>query len=443
MSRHMTRELPNKINVLLIGGGGREHALAWRLKKSKRLGALWLSDAKNPALQSLGKVADAPMSADQAFRAQQFCKKHDIGLVVIGPEDPLAEGLADALRSDTCAVFGPNKDGARLEADKAWAKQLMRAASIPTAESRTFTEFESARDYLESRTDAQVIKAAGLAKGKGVIVPDSSEEAFDAIKRIMLDREFGAAGDTVIIEERLKGPEVSVLALVDGRTIYVLEPCQDHKRLLEGGRGPNTGGMGAFCPTTILNDAMMRRIEREILVPTVDALRRDGVDYRGVLYAGLMLTPGGPKVLEFNVRFGDPECQPLMKRFKGDLVEVLWRTATGTLSEATLDWDRRTACCVVLASKGYPQSPETGGLITGIDEAEALGDVTVFYAGVAKGGAGKPVTAGGRVLGVTTLGDDLDAARELANRACEAIHFDGMQWRRDIGAAAVSASPRG
>ena len=201
--------------------------------------------------------------------------------------------------------------------------------------------------------------------------------------------------------------------------------------------------MGAFCPTTILNDAMMRRIEREILVPTVDALRRDGVDYRGVLYAGLMLTPGGPKVLEFNVRFGDPECQPLMKRFKGDLVEVLWRTATGTLSEATLDWDRRTACCVVLASKGYPQSPETGGLITGIDEAEALGDVTVFYAGVAKGGAGKPVTAGGRVLGVTTLGDDLDAARELANRACEAIHFDGMQWRRDIGAAAVSASPRG
>ncbi len=443
MSRHMTRELPNKINVLLIGGGGREHALAWRLKKSKRLGALWLSDAKNPALQSLGKVADAPMSADQAFRAQQFCKKHDIGLVVIGPEDPLAEGLADALRSDTCAVFGPNKDGARLEADKAWAKQLMRAASIPTAESRTFTEFESARDYLESRTDAQVIKAAGLAKGKGVIVPDSSEEALDAIKRIMLDREFGAAGDTVIIEERLKGPEVSVLALVDGRTIYVLEPCQDHKRLLEGGRGPNTGGMGAFCPTTIVNDAMMRRIEREILVPTVDALRRDGVDYRGVLYAGLMLTPGGPKVLEFNVRFGDPECQPLMKRFKGDLVEVLWRTATGTLSEATLDWDRRTACCVVLASKGYPQSPETGGLITGIDEAEALGDVTVFYAGVAKGGAGKPVTAGGRVLGVTALGDDLDAARELANRACEAIHFDGMQWRRDIGAAAVSASPRG
>lgn len=443
MSRHMTRELPNKINVLLIGGGGREHALAWRLKKSKRLGALWLSDAKNPALQSLGKVADAPMSADQPFRAQQFCKKQDIGLVVIGPEDPLAEGLADALRTDTCAVFGPNKDGARLEADKAWAKQLMRAASIPTAESRTFTEFEAARDYLESRTDAQVIKAAGLAKGKGVIVPDSSEEALDAIKRIMLDREFGAAGDTVIIEERLKGPEVSVLALVDGRTIYVLEPCQDHKRLLEGGRGPNTGGMGAFCPTTIVNDAMMRRIEREILVPTVDALRRDGVDYRGVLYAGLMLTPGGPKVLEFNVRFGDPECQPLMKRFKGDLVEVLWRTATGTLSEATLDWDRRTACCVVLASKGYPQSPETGGLITGIEEAEALGDVTVFYAGVAKGGAGKPVTAGGRVLGVTALGDDLDAARELANQACEAIHFDGMQWRRDIGAAAVSASPRG
>lgn len=494
------RECPTRVNVLLIGGGGREHALAWKLKQSLRLGTLWIADSSNAALQTLGKPVDFQIKASDAFRARRFCEQNDIGLVVIGPEDPLAEGLADALRSDTCAVFGPNRDGARLEADKAWAKQLMRAASIPTAEARTFTDAVAAKRFLLERSrlsftsdltpafykagDAspaiaderfwrdiegrtlnegrpstaanenraafekaferaltrlepdQVVKASGLAKGKGVYVPDTLAEALEAIDAIMVRRVYGDAGAVVVIEERLRGVEASVLALVDGRTIYMLEPCQDHKRLLEGGLGPNTGGMGAYCPTNVVDDAMMRRIEREVLVPMVDALRRDGVDYRGVLYAGIMLTHAGPKALEFNVRFGDPECQPLMMRLKGDLVEILWRTATGSLEEASIDWDPRTACCVVLASRGYPEKPQTGDEITGLESAEAP-NVKVFHAGTTRNKQGKVVTAGGRVLGVTALGDTLDQARDRAINACEKIHFEGMQYRRDIGAEAA------
>jgi len=436
------RTVPNKINTLLVGGGGREHALAWRLARSPRMGRLWVSHPDNPGLASLGAAVDVPIDAKAPFRIQRFCDTHDIGLVVIGPEGPLAAGLADALRTPARAVFGPDRAGARLEADKAWAKSLMRAAAIPTAEGRAFTDPAAARAYVESRPDPVVIKAAGLAKGKGVAVPDTPAEAIEAIDRIMVQRVFGDAGDTVVIEERLSGPEVSVLALVDGRTIYVLEPCQDHKRLLEGGAGPNTGGMGAYCPAPILDRDTMDRVERDILVPVVDALRRDGVDYRGVLYAGLMLTHGGPKVLEFNVRFGDPECQPLMARFKGDLAETLWRAASGSLDGASIDWDRRTACCVVLASRGYPDAPETGHEITGIEEAEAMGDVIVFHAGTKRDKAGRLVTAGGRVLSVTALAGTLAEARELANGACELIRFEGKHWRRDIGAHALPAPSR-
>ncbi len=433
-TRTSITQAPNKINVLLVGAGGREHALAWRMKRSARMGDLWLSDATNPALARLGRPADAPVSVTDPFRIQRFCDRNNIGLVVIGPEDPLAAGLADVLRTPDRAVFGPGKAGARLEADKAWAKQLMRAAAIPTAEGRIFTDPDAATAYVESRADAVVIKAAGLAKGKGVIVPDSPAEAIAAIDRIMRRREFGDAGATVVVEERLSGPEVSVLALVDGRTIYVLEPCRDHKRLRDGDLGPNTGGMGAYCSSNILDDAMMSRVEREILVPTLDALRRDGIEYRGVLYAGLMLTHAGPKVLEFNTRFGDPECQPLMARFDGDLVETLWRAATGTLADARFGWDPRPACCVVLASRGYPDKPEVGFEITGAEDAEAMPGVTVFHAGTRVEKDGRLVTAGGRVLGVTALGDTLDEARERANKACEVIRFEGKQWRRDIAA---------
>ncbi|MFG0331550.1 MAG: phosphoribosylamine--glycine ligase [Phycisphaerales bacterium] len=432
------RSCPDRVRALVVGGGGREHALAWKISQSPRLERLWVTHPENPALAELGEPCPESTDPKQLWRLNNWLDREKIDLVVVGPEAPLAEGFADAVATDHRLVFGPTRDGARLESDKAWAKQLMRSASIPTAESRAFATYEQAEEFLRSREDEPpVIKAAGLAAGKGVIVPDSLDEALDAIDRIMRRKEFGAAGDRVVIEERLSGPEVSVLALVDGRNIYVLEPCQDHKRLLEGGEGPNTGGMGAYCPTPILSDDMLSEVEREILVPTVDALRREEIDYRGVLYAGLMLTPSGPKVLEFNCRFGDPECQPLMMRLQGDFLHTLWCTASGRLTEADLSWDPRHACCVVMASEGYPGPYAKGLEITGITDAEALGDLKVFHAGT-KREDGRVVTSGGRVLGVTALGETLQAARDLAMRGCEQIKFKGAQYRSDIGAQALA-----
>ncbi len=432
------RPCPEQCNMLLIGGGGREHALAWKLKQSRRLGKLWTSGSSNAGLAKLGTPCPIEMNAKDAFRIQRWCDTNDIHLVVIGPEGPLAAGLTDVLQSAKRMVFGPTKAGAQLEADKAFAKQLMRQASIPTAEGRAFTDTESARAFVLARPEDQwVIKASGLAAGKGVIVCENISDALDAIDRMLVQREFGEAGATIIIEEKLQGQEVSVLALVDGRTISILDPCQDHKQRDEGDSGPNTGGMGAYCPTPVVDAPTMRAIEQQILLPVVDALRRDGIEYRGVLYAGLMLTPGGPKVLEFNCRFGDPECQPLMMRLRGDLVEILWATAAGILDQVDFDFDPRVAVCVVMCSAGYPGQYEKGKAITGIEEAEALsgdtGEIVVFHAGTTTNQTGQLVTNGGRVLGVTALADDLHSARDLANAACERIHFEGAFWRRDIG----------
>lgn len=435
------RETPDRINALLVGGGGREHALAWKMRQSARLGDLWLTHPENPGLAALGKPTGVPFDLKHTFRLERFCEHAGVNLVVIGPEEPLAAGFADRLgapgqEKKAIPVFGPCAEAARLEADKSWAKQLMRAASIPTAEGRAFTDPHAARAYIESRETAQVVKAAGLAKGKGVVVAESTAEALDAIDSIMNRRVFGDAGREVVIEERLEGPEVSVLALVDGRSIWTLEPCQDHKRLLDGDAGPNTGGMGAFCPTHALDERVMGRVERDILVPAIDALRRESIDFRGVLYAGLMLTHAGPKVLEFNVRFGDPECQPLMMRLSADLPDVLHRVATGRLDDATIDWDPRPACCVVLASAGYPHKPRSGDVIEGVEEAQAMPDVQVFHAGTKSDDQGRLVTAGGRVLSVTALGETLEEARAKAQRAADTIRFAGKQYRRDIGAAA-------
>ncbi len=274
--------------------------------------------------------------------------------MIVGPEAPLAAGIADALATERCRVFGPTRAAARLESDKAFAKKLMRQAAVPTADARVFTDVESARGYAETRETGCVVKATGLAAGKGVFVCETAAEARQAIDRLMIAGEFGDAGSTVLIEERLSGQEVSVLALVDGRTLWTLDPCQDHKQVGEGDTGPNTGGMGAYCPTPVLEPHMLATVEREILVPTIDALRREGIDYCGVLYAGLMLTPAGPKVLEFNCRFGDPECQPLMVRLQGDLVELLWSVCTGSLDDVQVAFDPRVACCVVMCSAGYP-----------------------------------------------------------------------------------------
>lgn len=427
-------QIPDRLNVLLIGGGGREHALAVKMAQSPRLGRLFVTHPENPGLAALGKPVDVPVSIKEIYRLVQFCDREKISLVVIGPEEPLSEGFADKLAAPGRLVFGPKADAARLEADKAWAKQLMRGASIPTGEARTFTDAESAKAYLRSREVPHVIKASGLAKGKGVVVPSTFDEAIDAIDKMMVKKIFGDAAKTVIIEEMLQGPEVSVLAIVDGRNILVMPACQDHKRLRDNDEGPNTGGMGAFCPSKLIDAAMMQRIEREVLVPTLDALRREGVDFRGVMYAGLMLTHAGPKVLEFNTRFGDPECQPLMATLKSDLIELMLATCEQRLDQIDVEWSDDAACCVVLASHGYPENPRKGVEITGVDEADAIDGVKVYHAGT-KMDAGRLVTNGGRVLGVTAIGKDLDEARERAYKACDLIQFEGKTLRRDIGTA--------
>ncbi len=434
-----------KLNVLLVGGGGREHALAEAIAASPRLGTLYTTHSENPGIAALAIPADAPIDASKAYRAQFFCRDKGIDLVVIGPEGPLAAGLADCLREKGVAVFGPNKDGAQLEADKHWAKDLMRQAAVPTAESRSFTDAEQAVAYSLSRSEPPVIKASGLAAGKGVIVPKSHKQAADAIRSMLVDKAFGEAGSRVLVEERLEGPEVSVFALTDGKGVYILDSCQDHKRLKDGDEGPNTGGMGAFCPTptTLIDDATMARIQHEILLPVIDSMRRLEIDYRGVLYAGLMLTAAGPKVIEFNARFGDPECQVLMPRLASDALEMLYATATGHVESLELAWHPGAAVCVVLASRGYPETPGgpvTGHPITGIDEAQAMEGVYVYHAGTKLDKAsGRIVTAGGRVLGITALGGTVEDARERAYAAADRIHFDGMQLRRDIALPGLEA----
>lgn len=421
-----------KHNVLLVGGGGREHALADALSRAPSLGTLHITNPSNPGLAALGRAVDVPVDIKQIYRLEQYLDKHDIDFIVIGPEAPLAQGFVDALTTPTRTVFGPTKAAAQLESDKAWAKQLMRSASVPTAEARAFTNVDTARHYVSTREEAQVVKAAGLAAGKGVIVCRTQAEALAALDRIMVERAFGEAGDRVVIEERLTGPEVSVFALVDGETIYVLEACQDYKRLRDAGEGPNTGGMGAFSPSPLVDEPLMSRIQREILIPTIDALKRDDIIYRGVLYAGLMLTHAGPKVIEFNVRFGDPECQVLMPRLESDAVKLLHATATGTLADVDVSWKPGATCCVVLASEGYPESPRTGVPITGIEDAEAMDGVHVYHAGTKRVDGGI-VTAGGRVLNVVATGPTLDVARDTAYAAAERITFPGRQMRHDIG----------
>ncbi|MEO1007576.1 MAG: phosphoribosylamine--glycine ligase [Planctomycetota bacterium] len=435
---------PSNVNVLLVGGGGREHALAAAIARSPRLGTLYASHPQNPGIAAVATPADTPIEASQAYRAQYFCRDHDIGLVVIGPEAPLADGLADALRSDSVAVFGPDKSAALLEADKAWAKDLMRSASVPTAESRSFTDSEAAVKYSLSRQQPPVIKASGLAAGKGVVVPASHQEAANTIRGMLDGNAFGDAGRRVVIEERLEGPEVSIFALTDGRGVYILDACQDHKRLRDGDEGPNTGGMGAFCPSPLVDEALLDRVQAEVLLPVIDSLKRREIEYRGVLYAGLMLTPAGPKVLEFNVRFGDPECQVLLPRLASDPLEMLHATAMGGVEDLDLGWHPGAAVCVVLASPGYPEKPVVGRPITGVDDAAAMDGVHVYHAGTKLDRDGRLITAGGRVLGVTALGGSLAEARDRAYAAIDRIHFDGMQVRRDIGASvAVESSATG
>ena len=424
------------MNVLIVGNGGREHALAWKIAQSP------LADRVFVAPGNAGTALDAENVDIQVTDSKgliAFAKENKVGLTVVGPEGPLAAGLVDEMQAEGLRVFGPSKAAAELEGSKIFCKNLLRHADVPSADFRVFPDGESAVHYLTEREDTPVVvKADGLAAGKGVIVCSNREEALAAVDRIASQKEFGDAGDRLVIEERLIGQEASVLAITDGRTIVTLPAAQDHKPAYNNDKGPNTGGMGAYCPTPLVNDKLLASVEESVLVPTVHHMKRGRRPFRGVLYAGLMLTSGGTKVLEYNVRFGDPECQPLLMRLKTDLLALLDAAVDCRLDEIEpLEWDPRPAVCVVMASEGYPGDYERGHAIRGLDAAAALPDVKVFHAGTAAI-KGEVVTTGGRVLGVTAMGDTLAQAKLQAYKAVKCIRWPGAWCRNDISDKAMN-----
>ena len=384
-----------------------------------------------PERRRMGSNID--ISSDDIPRLVQFAKAEQIGLTVVGPEAPLTAGIVDAFRAAGLTVFGPSKAAAQLEGSKSFSKELMKRAAVPTAQFAVFDSADEAENYINDREETPlVVKADGLAAGKGVVVCAKKAEAIDALRRIMRQTEFGDAGRRVVIEERLDGQEASILAIVDGNTIIPLETSQDHKPAYDDDKGPNTGGMGAYSPTPLITPELMDQIITQILVPTVDTLKKSSCAFSGILYAGLMITNQGPKVLEFNVRFGDPEAQPVLMRLKTDLAEVLLAGAQGRLSQLpTLEWDERPAVCVVMASEGYPGDYEKGRAIRGLAAAAELADTKVFHAGTALRGD-EVVTNGGRVLGVTALGNTVADAKLKAYRAVKCIRWDGTWCRHDI-----------
>ena len=502
------------MKVLVIGKGGREHALCWKLKQSPRVQEVYCAPG-NAGTDLDGQ--NVPIEPGDTRALIQFAKRERIGLTVVGPEEPLVNGVVDAFQREGLRVFGPRKDAAELEGSKVFAKELMRQAGIPTADYRIFrsapdaeayilsrevslvlrtkgrstirhkltcrtakdaleaierifdpremlapnvqAEFEErgerrvfstaadARDHVLGRPLGMVLKADGLAAGKGVYVCDNLRQALDAIDQVMVRRIYGRAGDRLVLEERLDGQEASILALTDGRTIVPLESSQDHKRAFDHDEGPNTGGMGAYSPAPIVTPELMEQVEREILVPAVHALKRARRPFRGVLYAGLMLTNQGPKVLEFNVRFGDPECQAVLMRLQGDLLDVLEAVVDERLDTVDLRWDPRPAVTVVMASEGYPGHYERGRTINNLEQADRMDDVKVFHAGTASRSESQParitraVTDGGRVLGVTALGETLADAQARAYEAARAIRYTGAWYRHDIADRAIKAAP--
>ncbi|MCG3133493.1 MAG: Phosphoribosylamine--glycine ligase [Planctomycetes bacterium] len=422
--------------ILVVGGGGREHALAWKIAASPLVDRV-LCAPGNPGTRAVAE--NHAVKASDADGISKLVRREKVDLVVVGPEDPLALGLADRLRKEGVLVFGPGAAGAQIESSKAWAKDLMRRYGIPTAASRTFDRFAALRAWFEESQDPVpcAIKADGLAAGKGVVIPQTVDEALEAAWEMMEEKKFGDAGKRVIVEEFLRGRELSVFSITDGRTIAVLEPAQDYKRVGDGDTGPNTGGMGAVCPAPAGTPEVMDAATREILVRTVHALARDGVEYRGCIFTGLMATRAGPKVIEFNCRFGDPETQAVLRRMTSDIVPLLVGAASGRLADVErLEWDQRPSVCVVVASPGYPGKVTTGDAIVGLEAAGEVPGVVVFHAGTAAVGD-RVITAGGRVLSVTAVGDTVAAARAAAYEAVSRISFSGMVVRRDIAADAA------
>ncbi len=430
----------NLMKVLVIGQGGREHALCWKLKQSPLVSQVFCAPG-NAGTALEGTNVD--IKATDCVRLVKFAQTEQVGLVVVGPEAALMAGVTDAMEAAGIPVFGPSLAAAELEGSKVFMKELLRKHAIPSAEFSVFENSEAAENYVNDREECRlVVKADGLCAGKGVVVCGSKSEAVDAIRRIMRAREFGDAGKRIVIEERLDGQEASVLAFVDGNTIIPLETAQDHKAAYDEDRGPNTGGMGAYSPAPLITPELMAQIEVQVLIPTVHAMKRAKRPFRGVLYAGLMITNQGPKVLEFNVRFGDPEAQPILMRLKSDLAEILLAGATGKLDTLPdLEWDPRPAVCVVMASEGYPGDYSKGHEIRGLDEAAKLPGVKVFHAGTGSR-SGKVITDGGRVLGVTALGDSIANAKFKSYQAVKCIRWDGSWCRKDISNKAREDAPR-
>ena len=418
------------MRVLVIGGGGREHALAWKITQSPKVTQVFCAPG-NAGTAVIAKNVSIP--ADQIDQLLQFAQENEIGLTVVGPEQPLVMGIVDRFQEKGLRIFGPSACAAELERSKAFSKNIMKKYGLPTAEYETFTSHEKARRYIDKETGPIVVKASGLAAGKGVILCRNAEEGRHAVDTIMKDKLFGSAGDEVVIEEFLQGQEVSVLAFTDGNTVLLMDSAQDHKAALDGDQGPNTGGMGAYSPAPVFTDIMRQKVRDKIMFPLVRAMKAEGRPYQGILYAGLMLTKHGPKTLEFNARFGDPETQPLLVRMESDIVPLFEACIDGTLEQCDLKWKPETSVCVVMAAKGYPGSYEKGKEISGLDEAGALPDVVVFHAGT-KGESGKVLTNGGRVLGITATGPDTPSAIAKAYEAVSKIKWDGIHYRKDIGA---------
>ncbi|MBF0369448.1 MAG: phosphoribosylamine--glycine ligase [Magnetococcales bacterium] len=423
------------MKVLLVGGGGREHALAWKIAQSPLVETIYAAPG-NPGIAEVAQCV--PIAGSDLAQLKAFALEKDIDLAVIGPEDPLVAGLSDLLREAGIPVFGPSQKAAAIEGSKAFMKGLFAKYEIASAGYQVFTDPEACLAYVRKQGAPIVVKTSGLAAGKGAIVCQTLAEAEAAVHQIMVERAFGAAGDEVVVEDFLVGEEASFLALVDGENVLPLAGSQDHKAVGEGDTGLNTGGMGAYSPAPVLTDALNQRVMDEVMIPTVRAMAAEGRPYRGVLYAGLMIDGDVIKVLEFNARFGDPEAQPVLMRMKSDLVPLLMASAEGSLAGLTIDWDPRTALCVVMASGGYPGKYPKGIAISGLTEAAELSDLHVFHAGTRSDDSGQVVTSGGRVLGVTALGEGASAAQKRAYQGVAKISWEGAYHRNDIGYRAVA-----
>ncbi|MBI4707452.1 MAG: phosphoribosylamine--glycine ligase [Candidatus Omnitrophica bacterium] len=427
------------MRVLVIGSGGREHALVWKIAQSKLTDKIFCAPG-NGGISALAECMD--IKVDDIEGLLQFCRKEKIDLTVVGPEAPLAAGIVDEFRKAKLRIFGPQKKAAQLEASKVFSKQIMAKYNVPTAAFKIFDDVAAAINHVENRSMPCVVKADGLAAGKGVVVAKSISEAVEAIKKIMQERVFGDAGNKIIIEDCLDGQEASILVFTDSKEVIPLVSSQDHKRIFDNDAGPNTGGMGAYSPAPIVTPELFKEILEKIVYRTIDGLVKEGIEYCGVLYAGVMLTKDGPQALEFNVRFGDPETEVILPRLKTDLVEVMLAASEGKLNKISklggLNWDNRACVCVVCSSKGYPGEYEKGKEIFGLEEAEKIKDVVVFHAGTKKMGE-KIITNGGRVLGVTGLGNSIKEAIDKTYQAVGKINFEGMHYRRDIGKKAITS----